>query len=72
MGYKLFFKISICTTFYPLVLRLKPYMKNGGLFNCNVHTLSCCGICDSHLRLDYCKNVVESVRHSGRNSRWKP
>lgn len=33
-----FLKISICTTFYPLVLRLKPYMKNGGLFNCNVHT----------------------------------
>lgn len=40
-------------------------MKKGGLITCNACTLSCCGICDCHLTLNYCKNVVESVAQVG-------
>lgn len=64
MGYKLFFH------FMPLTL--KPYMKKGGLITCTAYTLSSCETCDCHLTLDYWKNVVESVSHSGWNSSQKP
>lgn len=68
MGYKLY----VYTTFYALVLTWKPYMKKGDLITCTVYTLSYYETCECHLTLDYCKNVVESVSHSGWNSSQKP